>query len=91
MKTFKVQIQDNKAEFFKELLTQLGVTDFEELTDYHEPRIYPGANFEIQVRGKRSMIQERKKIPQEMSKDAGMESIRAVLSKIEKQRDKNRK
>lgn len=92
MKSFKVQVDDSKAAFFKELLNSLGFVKFEEVDGFHEPRVYPGGNFEIrsqsQTPGKvKSAGRAVSGAPQS---DDAMKNIREAMKAIEQQRDRNR-
>ncbi|MBN2166787.1 MAG: hypothetical protein JW717_10965 [Marinilabiliaceae bacterium] len=89
MKSFRIKVQEDKVQFFYELLTYLGFVEFEQVEDYHEPRIYPGGNFEI--RSGVSSPDDKLKSKVSQKNDEGLDSIRKVLNQIEKQRNKNRK
>jgi hypothetical protein len=91
MKNFKVKVQNDKVQFFKELLTHLDFVEFEEMEVVAEPRVYPATNFEI--RPHKSLMNEnleKRKLNSNLDED-GLESIRKVMSKIEEERNKNRK
>ena len=47
MKNFKVKVDNNKAEFFKELMDSFKFVSYEEVDSFREPRVYPGGEFEI--------------------------------------------
>ena len=89
MKSFKVRVQNDKVQFFRELLKNLDFVDFEEVEGFHEPRVYPGANFEIHSKSGKKNIEE-KKLQNISSEDNGLDSIRSVLNKIEEQRNRNK-
>lgn len=90
MKSFKVKISDDKYQFFIDLMKNLQFVEYEEVDGFHEPRVYPGANFEIRS-STDEKEKERKKESKVSSKDEeGMNSIRSVLEKIEKQREGNK-
>ncbi len=92
MKSFKVQVQNHKAEFFKELLKNLDFVEFEQVEGFYEPRVYPGAKFEIRsntaVSTSAPTLPSEAKIPP--TSDDAMASLRKALSQIDEQRQKRR-
>jgi hypothetical protein len=92
MKSFKVQVNNDKAEFFKELLKSLDFVEFEEVEGFYEPRVYPGAKFEIRsntaVSTSAPTLASEAKAPQ--NADDAMASIRKAMSQIDEQRQKRK-
>ena len=92
MKSFKVQVNNDKAEFFKELLRNFDFVEYEEVEGFYEPRVYPGAKFEIRsnsaVSTSAPTLTSDAKAPQ--NADDAMASIRKALSQIEEQRRKRK-
>lgn len=91
MKSFKVQVDDNKAPFFRELLASLGFVKYEEVEGFHEPRVYPGGNFEIRTQNapKGGRTAARVENPHLQNEDA-LKNLREAMKAIEEQRDKSR-
>ncbi|TAJ12014.1 hypothetical protein DMA11_14575 [Marinilabiliaceae bacterium JC017] len=95
MKNFKVKVENGKADFFKELMKNLDFVEFEEVEAFHEPRIYPGANFEI--RSQKAGASQISVPPGgiDISSEAGaaqsMDRLKEVLSKIDQMRDQSKK
>ncbi len=102
MKNFKVKIDDEKADFFKELLKNLDFVSFEEVDSFHEPRIYPAADFEIRsprdpisssydklTRGSEDSQKKNVNDPSIRRKSA-LDDIRSVISNIDKLRDRSK-
>lgn len=93
MKSFKVQVQNDKAEFFIELLKNFDFIEFEEVEGFYEPRVYPGGNFEIRSNTAVSTSAPIKKsIDPKLAAmpDDAKESLRKALSQIEEMRKKGR-
>jgi hypothetical protein len=91
MKSFKVQVQNSKADFFRELLRNLDFVDFEEVDGFYESRVYPGANFELRTHSRPAPGDKPVSGVPSVTKDAdAMANIRKVLSNIDAQRDKHR-
>jgi hypothetical protein len=91
MKSFKVQVQNSKADFFRELLRNLDFVDFEEVDGFYESRVYPGANFELRTQSRPATTEKPVAGVPNVTKDAdAMANIRKVLSNIDAQRDKHR-
>lgn len=98
MKNFKVSVHINKVDFFKELLDSLNFVNYEDLQVEVEPRLYPGADFEIRSKKnvKENMSSEltqlnaerKAKSSDENRKDA-LSDIRDAMSKINKLRNKS--
>ena len=96
MKNYKVKVEDEKVKFFKELLSNLDFATFEELEETVEPRVYPGASFEIRSRkgDSRSTVPEQTAAQAEERKRSAQsreDSLKDVLNKIEKMRNQGRK
>jgi hypothetical protein len=97
MKNFKVLVHNHKAEFFKELLRCLDFVEFEEVESFSEPRIYPGANFEIRPSAGANASQAAMLLSDKvsgktaaLSNEEKMENLRKALRQIDEQRSKNR-
>ncbi len=92
MKNFKVKVDDVHVEFFKQLMDRLSFVNYEEVDAFHEPRIYPGADFEIrsgQTRKPQEVLKKSSKSNKELdakSHSDTMDDIRSVISKIDKMR-----
>jgi hypothetical protein len=93
MKNFKVTVDDHKVEFFKTLLDHLDFVSYEEVDGFHEPRVYPAADFEIRSGNDKASAKENEKTvssnDEKLSKD-NFRDIRAVISQIDKIRDKSK-
>ncbi len=95
MKNFKVQVDDEKADFFKQLLQSLNFARYEEVDTFHEPRIYPAANFEIRSKLSDDSFYEseaREEGAKKKSQDSLSErysSLKDVISQIDKIRTNN--
>lgn len=96
MKNYKVKVDDEKVEFFKELLNSLDFATFEEIEEKTEPRVYPAASFEIRSgskvphsasQGKAGATNEERKKSAQSRED----SLKDVLNKIEQLRKQGRK
>jgi len=99
MKNFKVQVDNYKADFFKQLLDHLDFVSYEEVEGFNEPRIYPAADFEIRsTKDKASssmdiMNRTPPLTPEEGTKKKKMDAmsdIRNVMSQIDKIRNKSK-
>ncbi|MFT3738613.1 MAG: hypothetical protein QM786_07625 [Breznakibacter sp.] len=90
MKSFKVQVDDNKAAFFKELLGSLGFVKFEEVDGFHEPRIYPGGNFEIRTQNAAKNRTPTRLESSHLQSEDAMKNLRNAMKAIEEMRDKSR-
>lgn len=94
MKSFKVLVHNHKAEFFKELLKNFDFVEFEEVDSFSEPRVYPGANFEIRSSANTQHMPLMADKPSlnstSLSNEDKMENLRKALRQIEEQRSKNR-
>jgi hypothetical protein len=88
MKYIKLKVQNNKLEFMKELLSHFDFVDIEIAESFDEPRIYPGANFEIRST-KTTDETNRSKSSGPSPED--MDKLRAVINRIDAQRDQARK
>ncbi len=94
MKNFKVQVDDEMADFFKQLLQSLNFARYEEVDTFHEPRIYPAANFEIRSRLSDDSFytkEEDEKSEKQKSHDSLSErysNLKDVISQIDKIRNK---
>lgn len=88
MKNFKVHVDDAKASFFRELMESFAFVKYEEVDGFHEPRVYPGGNFEI-----RSQPAGSSKPPKDITtlpNDEAMKNIRTAIKAIEVLRERNR-
>lgn len=97
MKSFKVFVHNHKADFFKELMKCFDFVEIEEVESFSEPRVYPGANFEIRSSSSssaanlNSMQFEKSNLKNAtLSNEEKMENLRNALRQIEEQRNKNR-
>jgi hypothetical protein len=91
MKSFKVQVDDAKASFLVELFQSLAFVKYEEVDGFHEPRIYPGGQFEIRAQsaGKTRVVLP-KVDPTALQHEDAMKNLREAMKAIEIQRDRNR-
>jgi len=99
MKNFKIQVSDKEVIFFMELMDKLNFVQYEAVESFNEPRVYPGADFQIRS-GKNQVDSEvdtvaqktAKSIPEEMenSKKEALNNIRNVISLIDRQRDQTK-
>jgi len=93
MKNYRVKVRKEKADFFEELMRYLDFCDYEQVEGFSEPRIYPG--FEMSSKDNHSKYpagqQGNKSSDNTESKREVMENLREVMSRIEAQRDRNRK
>jgi len=99
MKNFKVKVDNNKAEFFKELMDSFKFVSYEEVDSFREPRVYPGGEFEIRSpkdttpitysmeKAGRKLEQESKGKPTQ-TREQSLEDIKKALSKIEALRNR---
>lgn len=100
MKNFKIQVDDHKADFFKQLLDHLDFASYEEVDGFNEPRIYPAADFEIRSAKDKAAIAMEKMTrtvsPSSLGDEKGkkkldaMSDIRSVMSQIDKIRNKSK-
>lgn len=97
MKSFKVLVHNHKAEFFKELMKCFDFVEIEEVESFSEPRVYPGANFEIRSSSAtnatniNSVPLDKANIKNvSMSNEEKMENLRNALRLIDEQRNKHR-
>lgn len=97
MKSFKVLVHNHRADFFKELMKCFDFVEIEEVESFSEPRVYPGANFEIRSSSSssaanlNSMQFEKSNLKNvTLSNEEKMENLRNALRQIEEQRNKNR-
>ncbi|MBN2744718.1 hypothetical protein [Breznakibacter xylanolyticus] len=92
MKSFKVQVHNNKAEFFKELMKNFDFVEFEEVDAFYEPRVYPGAQFEIRsnsaIATSAPQLPTSPKVPP--VPDEAIESLKKALSHINEIRQNRR-
>lgn len=100
MKNFKIQVDNHKVDFFKQLLDHLDFVSYEEVEGFSEPRIYPAADFEIRSEKDRVSI-DKETMNRNVSvsppiehkdtirKDA-LSDIRNVMANIEKMRNKSK-
>jgi hypothetical protein len=97
MKNYKVRIREEKSEFFKELMKNLDFVEFEEVEAFNEPRVYPGANFELrsdqtEVSGRSTQPDREKRKPRvAASPEEEMQRLKDVMTRIDAIRDQNRK
>lgn len=91
MKSFKVQVDDEKASFLVELFRSLAYVKFEEVDGFHEPRIYPGGKFEIRAQslGKGKPLAPKVE-PGSLQHEEAVRNLREAMKAIEMQRDRNR-
>jgi transcription antitermination factor NusG len=93
MKNFKVTVDNHKVEFFKTLLDHLDFISYEEVDSFYEPRVYPAADFEIRSGKDKASAKKNEKTvssdDERLIKDA-FKDIRAVVSQIDKLRDKSK-
>lgn len=87
MKYIKLKVQNHKLEFMKELLSHFDFIEMEISDAFDEPRIYPGANFEI--RSAKS-AEETSRSKQSGSTPEDLEKLRAVINRIDAMRDQTR-
>ncbi len=87
MKSYKLMVSDEKAGFVMELLDNLGIS-FSEIEPVAEPRIYPGANFEIRSRKSGGTVAKNLHKPTQSSVEERQESLLDVMKKIEAMRKK---
>jgi len=97
MKSFKVLVHNHRADFFKELMKCFDFVEIEEVESFSEPRVYPGANFEIRSSSSasaanlNSMQFEKSNLKNAtLSNEEKMENLRNALRQIEEQRNKSR-
>ncbi|TLX70525.1 hypothetical protein E9993_22170 [Labilibacter sediminis] len=97
MKNFKVQVDNHQAEFFKQLMDRFDFVTYEEVDGFHEPRVYPAADFEIRsekdraAQAKEGMGKVRTKVStdsEEKRKMDAMSDIRDVISQIDRMRSR---
>ncbi len=100
MKNFKIQVDEQKVAFFKELLDSLDFVRYEEMEVYSEPRVYPAADFEISSAKKASASsfnrsnenklasKETLAADQEKEKMDALNNIRNAINQINKKRDR---
>ena len=103
MKRFVIQVENNKALFFKELIENFDFAEIIKTDNIVEPRIYPSADFEIRHKGNTAGTAQKSKYAnteiQNMNEGMSISSeeehnikqLRDAMSKISKIRDKNRK
>ncbi|MGQ1946553.1 hypothetical protein ACT3CD_05560 [Geofilum sp. OHC36d9] len=93
MKNYRVKVRQEKADFFEELMRYLDFCDYEQVEGFSEPRIYPG--FEMSSKDNHPKYPTRqhgaKGTDSAESKREVMENLREVMTRIEAQRDRNRK
>lgn len=95
MKHYRIKVRDDKAGFFEELLRYLDFLDYEQVDSFSEPRVY--TNFELRAR-KDEEKKEYRSNPSSVSsskqrekQESSADSLREVLSRIDKIRDEARK
>ncbi|TCO09292.1 hypothetical protein [Natronoflexus pectinivorans] len=93
MKSYRVKVRDEKAEFFEELLRYLDFCDYEKVEGFAEPRIYP--SFEIRSKDGNHKQGSKNSVKGSGGKFAdtenSLENLREVMSRIDALRDRSRK
>ncbi|WP_088654636.1 hypothetical protein [Geofilum rhodophaeum] len=92
MKNYRVRVRDEKTAFFEELMRYLDFCDYESVEGFAEPRIYPGFEFKEKEKSTKKGAKGRPvKEAGIADLESNMASLREVMSRIDAQRDKNRK
>jgi len=94
MKHYRIKVRSDKSEFFEELLRHLDFLDYEQVESFSEPRIY--TNFELKSRQEKEKPMEQKEFQASRStkkekQSSSADSLKEVLARIDKMRDKARK
>lgn len=98
MKNYKIQIEDNEVQFFKQLMDKLNFVQYEEIAHVNEPRVYPATNFTIHSNknqpekdsGHIAVGKSKSRDPYKHRKDA-MSEIRDAMLKIDELRNRREK
>ena len=102
MERFIIEVENGKAEFFKDLIKNFDFVEIVKEDNIVEPRIYPATDFEIKPHGHISNSLNKSKSTHAESKnlnkgsnsyrgeEQNLEQIRDAISAINRVRDKNR-
>ncbi len=106
MERIVIQVENNKADFLKELIGYFDFVEIMKVENIVEPRVYPGANFEIRPKNKIAKIDENIKDSTSLfdevqnsnenldisnENEKNIKQLRDAMSVINRLRDKNRK
>ena len=105
MERIVIQVEGDKAAFFRELIDSFDFVEIVKVDNIVEPRVYPAANFEIRPKNKVVKIDENvneftslfgdtqnsnKKADTPGEGDKYIKQIRDAMSEINRLREKNR-